>query len=57
MKDILPAMIIILGNLLVAYIISLFSFVIAVGWFCFAFGFQFGKWYGGVKTKDAMHKK
>lgn len=43
---------IIIGNLLVAYLISLYSFTFAVAWFCFATGFQFGKWYGGDKKEQ-----
>ena len=44
--------IIVLVNLLVAYFISFFSYIIAVGWFCFAIGFRFGQWYGAIKKED-----
>ena len=43
----ISAIFIILGNLFVAYLISFYSYIFAVGWFCFAIGFQFGKWHGG----------
>lgn len=39
-------------NFIIAYIISRYSFVIATGWFCFAIGFQYGKWYGGNKKEE-----
>lgn len=34
-------------NLIVTYLISFNSVGIAIGWFFFAIGFQFGKWFGG----------
>ena len=37
---------IVLGNLLVAYLISFYSYIFAVGWFCFAVGFQWGRSFG-----------
>jgi hypothetical protein len=47
MRPFLWVLLILGFNLLVAYFISFYSFVVAVGWFCLATGFQFGKWYGG----------
>jgi len=40
------AMFIVLGNLFVAYLISFYSYIFAVGWFFFAIGFQYGKSFG-----------
>ena len=42
----LTTLLIIGFNLLIAYFISFYSFIVAIGWFCFAIGFQFGRWYG-----------
>lgn len=53
--DIKILVIIILLNLIVAYIIHFYSLIVAVGWFCLAFGFQFGKWFGGVEKEDEIN--
>jgi hypothetical protein len=54
MKSALWILLIVGFNLLIAYIISLYSFVMAVGWFCLAIGFQFGKWYGGIEKENKI---
>jgi len=45
------AIFIILGNLFVAYLISFYSYIFAVGWFCFAIGFQWGKSFGASEKE------
>jgi hypothetical protein len=58
MKSFLWTVWIIAFNLLVAYIISFYSFVAAVAWFCFAIGFQFGQWHGkGEKEREFINRE
>lgn len=52
MKTILSAILIILFNLMVAYLISIYSYIAGIGWFCFAIGFQFGKYHGSNEKED-----
>jgi hypothetical protein len=51
MNTVFSAVLIILFNLLVSYFISFYSFSGAIGWFCFAVGFQFGQWYMADKKE------
>jgi len=46
------ALVAILWNLVLAYLISLYSFVLAIGFFCFSVGFQFGKWFGKDQKEE-----
>lgn len=48
----LSASLIILLNLFVAYLISLYSFILGVAWFCFAIGFRFGVWHGHNQKEE-----
>ena len=52
MKSFLSTLLVIGFNLVVAYFISFYSFIVAVGWFCLAVGFQFGQWYGKNKKEE-----
>ena len=49
---ILSALIIIFGNLIVAYIISLYSYIFAVAWFFLVIGFQFWKWHKNQEKEE-----
>lgn len=58
MQLFLSGIILIILNLIVAYIISLYSFTLWVAWFCFAIGFRFGVWHGSnEKEKEYLSKE
>ena len=44
--------VILLGNIFISYLISFYSFTVAIAWFCFAIGFQLGKWYGSDRKEQ-----
>ena len=52
MRLLIVALLIVLGNLAVAYLMSFYSQSIAIGWFFFAIGFQLGKWHGSSQKEE-----